>query len=79
VPKDPKHADTIIVSPNHAGPVVNDEVQTAIDRGVGFAAIHYGVEVDKAQGQQYLKWLGYFEPFWSVNRSGRRSSLTSHA
>jgi hypothetical protein len=69
VPKDLKHADTIIVLLNHAGPVVNDEVQTAIDRGVGFAAIHYGVEVDKGkQGQQYLKWLGgYFEPFWSVN------------
>jgi hypothetical protein len=68
-PKDLKHADTIIVLLNHGRSAVNPAVKEATDRGAGFMAIHYGVEVDKGeQGQQYLKWLGgYFETFWSVN------------
>ena len=68
-PKDLKHADVVIVLLNHGGSAVNDAVREATERGAGFMAIHYGVEVNKgAQGQAYLKWLGgYFEPFWSVN------------
>jgi hypothetical protein len=68
-PKDLKHADTVIVLLNHGGSAVNDAVKEAVRRGAGFAAIHYGVEVNKGdQGDAYLKWLGgYFEPFWSVN------------
>ena len=68
-PKDLKFADTIIVLLNHGGSAVNPAVKEAIERGAGFAAIHYGVEVNKGeQGENYLKWLGgYFEPFWSVN------------
>jgi hypothetical protein len=68
-PRDLKHADTIIVLLNHGGSAVNPAVKEATERGAGFIAIHYGVEVNKGeQGQYYLKWLGgYFEPFWSVN------------
>jgi len=70
MPKDLKHADAIIVLMNHGGPAATSPaVQDAVNRGAGFAAIHYGVEVNKgAQGENYLKWLGgYFEPFFSVN------------
>jgi len=68
-PKDLKHADTIIVLLNHGGSSVNPAVKEATERGAGFMAIHYGVEVNKGeQGQAYLKWLGgYFETYWSVN------------
>ena len=40
-----------------------------IDRGVGFACLHYAVEVPKDKGgPEFLKWLGgYFETHWSVN------------
>jgi Trehalose utilisation len=68
-PKDLKHADAIVVLMNHGGSSINPAVKEATDRGAGFMAVHYGVEVNKGeQGQQYLKWLGgYFEPYWSVN------------
>jgi hypothetical protein len=68
-PKDLKHADTVIVLLNHGGSAVNPAVKEATDRGAGFMAIHYGVEVNKGdQGKHYLKWIGgYFETFWSVN------------
>jgi hypothetical protein len=68
-PKDLKHADTVIVLLNHGASAVNDAVKEAVGRGAGFAALHYGVEVNKGdQGEQYLKWMGgYFETFWSVN------------
>jgi len=68
-PKDLKHADTVIVLLNHGGSAVNAAVKEATERGAGFMAIHYGVEVNKGdQGDNYLKWLGgYFETFWSVN------------
>jgi type 1 glutamine amidotransferase len=38
-------------------------------KGVGFAAVHYGVEVPKERGgRQFLDWIGgYFEAHWSVN------------
>ncbi len=68
-PQDLKHADTVIVLLNHGGSAVNAAVKEAAQRGAGFMAIHYGVEVNKGdQGQHFLKWMGgYFEPFWSVN------------
>jgi hypothetical protein len=69
-PKDLKHADAVIVLLNHGGSAVNDATKEAVgERGAGFMAIHYGVEVNKGeQGINYLKWLGgYFETFWSVN------------
>jgi hypothetical protein len=68
-PKDLSHADAVIILLNHGGPAVNPAVKAAMDRGAGFMAIHYGVEVNKGQqGEAYLQWMGgYFETFWSVN------------
>ena len=68
-PKDLKHADVVIVLLNHGGSAVNTAVKEATQRGAGFMAVHFGVEVNKGeQGEHYLKWLGgYFETFWSVN------------
>jgi type 1 glutamine amidotransferase len=69
-PKELAHADCIIVLLNHGGKAADDKnIQAVVDKGAGFMAIHYGVEVNKGkQGDQYLKWIGgYFEPFWSVN------------
>ncbi|NBO91740.1 MAG: hypothetical protein EBV06_05430 [Planctomycetia bacterium] len=69
-PKDLSFADSIIIGMDHGGRVAeNAEVAKAIERGAGFMAIHYGVEVNKGkQGDAFLKWMGgYFEPFWSVN------------
>jgi hypothetical protein len=69
-PKDLAHADCIIVLLNHGGKAAEDpNIKEVVDKGAGFMAIHYGVEVNKGkQGEQYLKWIGgYFEPFWSVN------------
>src|SRR5215475_10709298 len=45
-PKDLAHADSIIVLLNHGGSAVNPAVKAAIDRGAGFMAVHYGVEVN---------------------------------
>ncbi|MCI0462943.1 MAG: ThuA domain-containing protein [Gemmataceae bacterium] len=68
-PKDLAHADAVVVLLNHGGSAVNPAVKQAMERGAGFMAIHYGVEVNKGeQGEAFLKWLGgYFETFWSVN------------
>src|SRR5271166_2685896 len=53
-PKDLKHADTVIVLLNHGGSAVNDAVKEATQRGAGFMAIHFGVEVNKGdQGENY--------------------------
>src|SRR5437762_3450784 len=58
-PKDLKHADAIVVLMNHGGSAINPAVKEATERGAGFMAVHYGVEVEKGkQGEQYLKWLG---------------------
>jgi hypothetical protein len=70
LPKDLSHADAVVVLLNHGELAVDSPaVQAAMERGAGFMAIHYGVEVRKGkQGDNYLKWVGgYFEPFWSVN------------
>ena len=46
-----------------------DEFNELMDRGVGLACIHYGVEVPKGKsGDAFLNWIGgYFETNWSVN------------
>jgi trehalose utilization protein len=70
MPTDLSHADAIIVLLNHGGvAATNKAVIAATEKGAGFMAIHYGVEVNKgAQGDNYLKWIGgYFETFYSVN------------
>src|SRR3954451_16276345 len=69
-PRDLSFADAVIIGMDHGGKVAeNAEVAKAMDRGAGFMALHYGVEVNKGkQGEAFLKWMGgYFEPFWSVN------------
>jgi hypothetical protein len=68
-PKDLSHADAVIVLINNADPAVNPAMKEAMDRGAGFMAIHYGVEVSKGkEGDAFLKWMGgYFEAYWSVN------------
>jgi hypothetical protein len=70
MPTDLAHADAVIVLLNHGGPAASSKaIKAAMDRGAGFMAIHYGVEVNKGpQGDNYLQWMGgYFETFWSVN------------
>ncbi len=68
-PTDLSYADAVIVMLNHGGSAVNPAVEAAMERGAGFMAVHYGVEVNKGtQGDAFLKWMGgYFETFWSVN------------
>jgi hypothetical protein len=68
-PKDLSYADAVVVLLNHGGSAVNPAVEAAVDRGAGFMAVHYGVEVNKGkQGEAFLKWMGgYFETYWSVN------------
>jgi hypothetical protein len=69
-PKDLAHADCVIVLLNHGRKAATDPaVKSAMERGAGFMAIHYGVEVNKGeQGNNFLKWMGgYFEAYWSVN------------
>jgi hypothetical protein len=69
-PKDLSKADAIIVLLNQADKAANDpNIKAAVERGAGFAAIHFGVEVSKGEpGDNYLHWMGgYFEQFWSVN------------
>lgn len=46
-----------------------DALEKHIQRGAGFACLHYAVEVPKDNGgPEFLKWLGgYFETNWSVN------------
>jgi hypothetical protein len=65
-----KYADAVVVLMNNANPAANSkEIKEAMDKGAGFMAIHYGVEVSKGkQGDNFLKWMGgYFEAEWSVN------------
>jgi len=69
-PTDLSKADAIIVLLNHAGQAASDpRIKAAVERGAGFMAIHYGVEVNQGeQGKNFLDWIGgYFETFWSVN------------
>ena len=75
-PKDPstlENADSVVIFSSGGGhhPVVRrlEEFDKIMDRGIGFVALHYAVEVPKGDpGKAMLKWLGgYFEPHWSVN------------
>ncbi len=83
-PKELDHADCIIVLLNHGGKAADDpNIAKAVERGAGFMAIHYGVEVNKGkQGDNFLKWMGgYFETFWSVNPfwSAKIDKIPEHA
>jgi hypothetical protein len=69
-PSDLLTADAVIVALNHGGRAAGDpNIKSAMARGAGFMAIHFGVEVEKGgQGDNYLDWMGgYFETYWSVN------------
>lgn len=54
-----------------------------MDRGVGLACLHYGVEVPKGEaGAAFVDWIGgYFETHWSVNPwwTAEFHSLPAHA
>ncbi len=69
-PDDLSHADAVIVGLNHGQQAALDPgILAAVQRGAGFMAVHYGVEVNKgAESNNYMQWMGgYFETFWSVN------------
>jgi hypothetical protein len=69
-PKDLAHADAIIIGLNHGERAAKDpEIVKAMERGAGFMAVHFGVEVNKGEaGDNYLKWMGgFYETKWSVN------------
>ena len=77
-PEDPKAfdgADTILFFADGGGghPAVQGDhlkiLGEIMKRGVGFACIHYAVEVPKDRGgKEFLEWMGgYFETYWSVN------------
>ncbi|MCB1224671.1 MAG: ThuA domain-containing protein [Verrucomicrobiales bacterium] len=72
-------ADAVVIYADGGGkhPAVQGDhlatLQKLVDRGVGFACMHYGVEVVPEQaGKQFLSWLGGFyeggyscNPIWS--------------
>jgi type 1 glutamine amidotransferase len=75
-PKDPKIFDgvaaVVMYCDGGDGHYVNkqlDFVQGLVDKGVGVACVHYGVEVPAGKsGDKFLQWIGgYFEANWSVN------------
>ncbi|MFP6667888.1 MAG: ThuA domain-containing protein [Pirellulales bacterium] len=69
-PGDLSHADAVIVGLNHGGRAASDaDIFSAVRRGAGFMAVHYGVEVKKGeQGKNFTQWMGgYYETSWSVN------------
>lgn len=77
-PKDPTafdNADTVMVFADGGGGhpfVQGDNLQklsSVFSKGVGFVAVHYGVEVPKEKGgKEFLDWMGgYFETHYSVN------------
>ena len=68
-------ADAVLLFMDGGGnhPVVQNErlelIQTQIDRGLGYGAIHYAVEVPAENGgSEYKEWIGgYYETAYSVN------------
>ena len=69
-PKDLAHADSVILLLNGGDKAATDPaVVGAVDKGAGFMAVHWAVEVKKGkESDNYLKWMGgYFEAFYSVN------------
>jgi hypothetical protein len=77
-PTDLSYADAVIVLLNGGDKAVNPAVRAAVERGAGFMAVHYGVEVKKGDaGDAFLKWMGgYFETFWSVNPNWKADITT---
>ena len=55
--------------PGHPANDHLEELQALMDRGVGMACLHYGVEVPVGpSGDSFVNWIGgYFETDWSVN------------
>jgi len=75
-PDDPKvldNADAVVIYCDGGGGHViiphEDQMAELMNKGVGLACLHYGVEVPKGPSGDKLKgWIGgYFETFWSVN------------
>lgn len=69
-PTDVSHASAIVVALNHGQKAATDpNIVAAVKKGAGFAALHFGVEVNKGEaGDNYTRFMGgYFETFWSVN------------
>ncbi len=75
-PKDPTAFDNanaiVIFADGGQGNLVLPHLEQfgkLMQKGVGFAALHYAVEVPKGEaGDDFLDWIGgYFEQFWSVN------------
>lgn len=66
-------ATAIIVIDRGGGghPVVKrlQEFKALMDKGIGFACLHYAVEIPQGDpGDAFKDWLGgHFETFWSVN------------
>ena len=66
-------ADAVVVyCDGGGGHLLNAHIEyfnQLMERGVGLACIHYGVEVPKGKsGDAFLDWIGgYFETHWSVN------------
>lgn len=68
-------ADAVLLYMDGGGnhPVVQEErlalIQAQIDRGLGFGAVHYAVEVPAENGgSEYKEWIGgYYETAYSVN------------
>ncbi|MCC9607150.1 DUF1080 domain-containing protein [Blastopirellula sp. JC732] len=75
-PEDPTafdNADAVVVyCDGGGGHLLNAHLaqfDELMKKGVGLAAIHYGVEVPKGEpGDKFVDWIGgYFETDWSVN------------
>jgi type 1 glutamine amidotransferase len=91
-PKDPsvlEGADAIVfyADGGDGHPAIQGDRLAKLDelmnRGVGLACIHYGVDVPKERGgAEFLRWIGgYFETHWSVNPhwTANFASLPEHA
>jgi type 1 glutamine amidotransferase len=77
-PKDPTafdNADCIVFYADGGGghPAVQGDhlkqLEPLMAKGIGFANLHYAVEVPKEKGgPEFLRWMGgYFETFYSIN------------
>jgi type 1 glutamine amidotransferase len=80
-------ADAIVIysdgGAKHPALAHMDRLQKQIERGAGFACLHYAVEVPSGEpGDKFKDWLGgYFEVDWSVNPhwTAEYKSLPSHS
>ncbi|HEY3855396.1 MAG TPA: family 16 glycoside hydrolase [Verrucomicrobiae bacterium] len=84
VPNAFDHADAVVVSMDGGDGLALlkddrlDQLRPLMDKGVGFGAIHWGVEVPKGRGEDaYLDWMGgAFEADWSVNPTWKANFAT---